>query len=67
VNEVNAEGFYSSVMKDGNQRKVCGLNCIYSALRTLDGIATIGEPLHYDYAEDPAGGIVSFASIALRA
>ncbi len=67
VEALAAERFYASVMKDGNQRKVCGVNCIYSALRALDGIATVGEALHYDYADDPAGGIVSFASVALRA
>ena len=67
VDSIDAERFYASVMKDGNQRKVCGVNCIYSALRTLDGIATVGESLHYGYAEDPSGGIVSFASVALRA
>ena len=67
VDSIDAERFYASVMKDGNQRKVCGVNCIYSALRALDGIATVGEALHYGYAEDPAGGIVSFASVALRA
>lgn len=67
VDAIDAERFYASVMKDGNQRKVCGVNCIFSALRALDGIATVGEALHYDYAEDPAGGIVSFASVALRA
>lgn len=64
---VDAVSFYASVMMDGNRRRVCGLNCIYSALRSVDGIAKVGEALHYDYAEDPAGGIVSFASVALRA
>lgn len=59
------EDFYASVMRDRNERKVCGLNCIYATLKALDGSATRGEPLHYDYAHDPAGGIVSFASIAL--
>lgn len=67
VEAIDAEKFYASVNKDGNRRKVCGINCIYSALRALDGVATVGEALHYDYAEDPAGGIVSFASVALRA
>jgi hypothetical protein len=62
---MSAGDFYSSVMKDANQRKVCGLNCIYSALKSLQGNATHAEPIHYDYAHDPAGGIVSFASVAL--
>jgi len=63
---IDPGNFYASVMMDGNRRRVCGLNCIYSALRAVEGIAKFGEPLHYDSAEDPAGGIVSFASIALR-
>lgn len=64
---LDPEGFYSSVMRDDNNRKVCGINCIYSVLSILEGRATIGERLHYDYAHDPAGGIVSFASMAFRA
>jgi MEMO1 family protein len=61
----NPEGFYQSVMKDRNQRRVCGLNCIYAALHTVHGMVRSGELLHYDYAHDPAGGIVSFANVFL--
>lgn len=61
----NAEGFYSSVMKDRNQRRVCGLNCIYATIKTLQGRTPAGdsELIHYNYAPDPAGGIVSFAGV----
>ena len=59
----DADGFYRSVMQDQNARRVCGLNCIYAALKTADGITAGGRLLHYDYAHDPAGGIVSFATI----
>jgi len=63
----DAKGFYSSVMKDDNERRVCGLNCIYSALRALDGAHSEpqSELVHYDYAHDPAGGIVSFANVVI--
>ena len=61
----DADGFHRSVMNDGNARRVCGLGCIYATLKTLEGVAQDGEILHYDYAPDPAGGIVSFAGIAL--
>lgn len=61
----DAGRFYRSVMKDGNARRVCGLGCIYATLKTLEGIAQDGEILQYDHAPDPAGGIVSFAGIAL--
>ena len=59
----NPESWYASVMKDDNARRVCGLNCIYAALKCADGNITAGDLLHYDYAHDPAGGIVSFANI----
>ena len=60
-----ADAWYDSVMRDANARRVCGVNCIYAALRALDGRGAAGELLHYDYAHDPSGGIVSFAGIAL--
>jgi MEMO1 family protein len=59
----DAEGFYRSVMQDRNQRRICGLNCIYASLKTLSGSGATGEIIHYDYAHDPAGGIVSFADV----
>lgn len=65
VHTIEPEAFYGSVMKDQNARHVCGYNCIYSAVKSLEGIAGRGETLHYGYAHDPAGGIVSFVSAAL--
>ena len=62
----NPESWYDSVMKDENARRVCGLNCIYSALKCVDGAVTAGDLLHYGYAHDPAGGIVSFANVVFR-
>jgi len=56
--------WYQSVMQDGNARRVCGLQCIYSALRSAEGHAGPGELLDYGYAHDPNGGIVSFSAIA---
>jgi len=56
----DAEGFWSSVVADGNRRHVCGLSATYSMLRLLGSQA--GTLLKYGYAPDPAGGIVSFAS-----
>lgn len=65
VHSIEPDAFYASVMKDANQRRLCGLNGIYATLKSLDGTVKEGRPLHYDFAPDPAGGIVSFASIAL--
>ena len=56
------EAFYASVMKDKNARRVCGLNCIYAALHSVSSTSAPGTILRYDYAHDPAGGIVSFAA-----
>ncbi len=65
VHTLEPEAFYASVMKDLNQRHTCGYAPIYSALKSINGTGLTGRPLHYDYAHDPAGGIVSFASIAI--
>ncbi len=59
----DADGFYRSVMQDRNARRICGLNCIYASLKTVARSGVAGELLHYDYAHDPAGGIVSFADV----
>jgi MEMO1 family protein len=60
------EAWYESVMNDRNARRVCGINCIYSAMKTLEGRIGRAETLAYDAAPDPSGGIVSFASLALK-
>ncbi len=59
----DATGFYQSVLRDRNERRVCGINCIYAALKAVDGASGRGAMLHYDYAHDPAGGIVSFTDV----
>jgi MEMO1 family protein len=64
VTKHDPEGFYASVMQDDNARRVCGLGCIYSALKA-SGAAGKAELLYYGQAPDPAGGIVSFASAEL--
>jgi hypothetical protein len=55
--------WYQSVLRDDNERRVCGLNCIYSTLRSVEGRAQPGQLVQYGYAPDPAGGIVSFANL----
>lgn len=62
IAEGNAEAFWNSVVSDGNRRHVCGLSATYAALRLLDGAE--GRVLKYGFAPDPAGGIVSFASMS---
>jgi hypothetical protein len=65
VTRLEPEAFYRSVMRDRNQRKVCGHGAIYSLLKTVQGSAQSARLLCYDYAPDPAGGIVSFASVVV--
>jgi MEMO1 family protein len=64
IAEGNAESFWNSVMSDGNKRHVCGLSATYAALRLLEG--SDGRVLKYGFAPDPAGGIVSFASMSFQ-
>ncbi len=66
VERLDPEGFFRSVMRDRNLRKVCGLNAIYATAYTLQDTVSHAEMLHYDYAHDPSDGIVSFVSMALR-
>lgn len=56
----DAEGFWQSVMADGNRRRVCGLSAIYTVLRALAPVR--GHVLEYRQGEDPAGGLVGFAA-----
>lgn len=62
IKTCDADGFWDSVVYDGNRRKVCGLTSIYTFLKLLK--KGKGELLDYSYAPDPAGGIVSFASLS---
>ena len=64
IAEGNAESFWNSVMSDGNKRHVCGLSATYAALRLLEG--SDGRVHKYGFAPDPAGGIVSFASMSFQ-
>ncbi len=62
---LDAAGWYQSVMKDSNERRVCGVNAIYSTLKCIEGHAQQAQLHHYGYAPDPAGGLVSFADITI--
>ncbi|MBI4396147.1 MAG: AmmeMemoRadiSam system protein B [Elusimicrobia bacterium] len=63
---LEADPFFLSGIGDGAWRKVCGLSALYTALRWIQDLSNgndvSGRLLSYDQAEDPAGGIVSFAS-----
>jgi MEMO1 family protein len=57
----NAAGFWQTVMADNNQRRICGLSAIYTALRILEPVR--GRILGYDQGLDPAGGLVGFSAV----
>ncbi len=63
--EGNAEGFWNSVVSDGNARHVCGLSAAYAAIRLLGDVE--GKVHKYGFAPDPLGGLVSFASMSFQA
>lgn len=59
--KIDAEGFYRSVEKEKDKRKICGLSSIYSLLKVTD--ASYGTILDYDNAfEEDTGSVVTFAS-----
>jgi AmmeMemoRadiSam system protein B len=62
--EGNPEAFWNSVMSDGDRRHVCGLSATYAALRLLGDVD--GKVHKYGFAPDPAGGLVSFASMSFQ-
>jgi AmmeMemoRadiSam system protein B len=64
IAEGNAESFWNSVVSDGNRRHVCGLSATYAALRLLENVE--GSIHKYGFAPDPAGGLVSFASVSFK-
>jgi len=62
--EGNPESFWNSVMSDGDRRHVCGTSATYATLRLLGDVD--GKVHKYGFAPDPAGGLVSFASMSFQ-
>jgi AmmeMemoRadiSam system protein B len=64
--KLEADAFYMSVVADDHWRKMCGLSAVYCSLRLIKAMANSpasrGKLLTYGQAEDPMGGIVSYAS-----
>jgi AmmeMemoRadiSam system protein B len=56
----DARGFYESVARDGDRRRICGLSPIYALLRCLH--PSSGRLLKYAQWPDPQG-TVTFASV----
>lgn len=65
VKSADADGWWRSVMKDDNKRRVCGLNAVYLVLRLLEG--TKGAVIDYQQAIAPDDSqMVSFAAAILQ-
>jgi AmmeMemoRadiSam system protein B len=63
VEGLDPEGFYQSIAKDRDRRKVCGLPAIYTMLHVME--ARRGELLKYGQAfTAETQSVVSFASLA---
>jgi MEMO1 family protein len=57
----DADGFFESVRRDNDRRRICGLSPIYTLLRALGGGAK-GTLRRYGQWPDPEG-VVTFASV----
>ncbi|MFB3886660.1 MAG: AmmeMemoRadiSam system protein B [Thermodesulfobacteriota bacterium] len=63
VERMDGEGFFSSISKEKDRRKICGLPAIYAMLQSLD--AREGKLLKYGQAfTQETQSVVSFASLA---
>jgi len=61
--KMDGEGFFESIARERDQRKICGLPPIYSMLKILE--AKEGRLLKYDQAFSPeTQSVVTFASLA---
>jgi len=63
VERMDGEGFFSSISKERDRRRICGLPAIYAMLHSLD--AKEGKLLKYGQAfTQETRSVVSFASLA---
>jgi len=61
--KIDGEGFFSSISREKDRRKICGYPAIYSMLKILE--AREGKLLKYDQAFTPeTQSVVTFASLA---
>jgi AmmeMemoRadiSam system protein B len=63
VERCDGEGFFSSISKERDRRRICGLPSIYTLLKTME--AKEGRLLKYGQAFTPdTQSVVTFASLA---
>lgn len=64
MSKADAEAFATTLVRERNNRRICGLPPLYIMLKTLEGMVE-GELLRYDHTEvDGEGSFVTFASMA---
>ena len=64
VERMDGEGFFSSILRERDRRRICGLPAIYTLLKVLE--AKQGKLLRYGQAfTSETQSVVSFASLAL--
>jgi hypothetical protein len=64
VSNADAEAFATTLVRERNRRRICGLPPLYTMLKTLERMVE-GELLRYDYTKvDNEGSFVTFASMA---
>jgi len=62
VEKMDGEGFYASILRERDRRKICGLPAIYTLLKVME--AKEGKLLKYGQAYTPeTQSVVSFASL----
>jgi MEMO1 family protein len=60
--ELDAPGFFQSLAKDQDRRRICGFSPLYSLIHLLDGVQ--GKPLKYGQAFTPeTASAVTFTSL----
>lgn len=59
----DAAGFVAEILREGNDRRLCGFGALYALLALLG--PTRGRVLHYDQSREPSG-LVSFAALAFE-
>ena len=63
VSKADVETFATTLIREGNRRRICGLPPLYTMLKTLERTVE-GELLRYDYTRvDNEGSFVTFASM----
>lgn len=63
VEKMDGEGFFSSISRERDRRRICGLPAIYTLLKTME--AREGQLLKYGQAFTPDNhSVVTFASLA---